>query len=142
VELKDKMEYIKKCIEHLDMLRKEYGAEKIVHSFLMLTSTLYTLQTAIQALIDAGLRFLAERGRKPPQQYSDIGKMLEEDGVFTEDDSTLFRRIVGFRNIIVHRYLGIDMGLLKRIINEKLYRDIARLALKIIEEAEKRGIDP
>jgi len=142
VELKDKMEYIKKCIEHLDMLRKEYGAEKIVDSFLMLTSTLYTLQTAIQALIDAGLRFLAERGRKPPQQYSDIGKMLEEDGVFTEDDSTLFRRIVGFRNIIVHRYLGIDMGLLKRIINEKLYRDIARLALKIIEEAEKRGIDP
>ncbi len=142
MELKDKMEYIKKCIEHLDMLRKEYGAEKIVDSFLMLTSTLYTLQTAIQALIDAGLRFLAERGRKPPQQYSDIGKMLEEDGVFTEDDSTLFRRIVGFRNIIVHRYLGIDMGLLKRIINEKLYRDIARLALKIIEEAEKRGIDP
>jgi len=142
VELKDKMEYIKRCIEHLDMLRKEYGAEKIVRSFLTLTSTLYTLQTAIQALIDVGLRFLVEIGRKPPQQYSDIGKMLEEDGVFTKSDSTLFRRIVGFRNIIVHRYLGIDVDLLKRIINEKLYHDIARLALKIIEEAEKRGIDP
>ncbi len=142
LELKDKMEYIKRCIDHLDILRKEYGAKQIIHSFLMLTSTLYTLQTAIQALIDMGLRLLAEMGRKPPQQYSDIGKMLKDDGIFTVDDSTLFRKMVGFRNIMVHRYLGVDMKLLEKIINEKLYRDILRLAIKILEAAESKGLDP
>lgn len=142
MELKDKMEYIIKCIQHIDSLREQYGADKIVKTFLTLTSTLYTLQTAIQALIDMGLRFLAEIGRKPPQQYSDIGVMLEEENIFTKSDSDLFRRIVGFRNILVHRYLGVDLELLREILQKELYRDISKLAFKILKVAEERGVDP
>jgi len=90
MELRNRIEYIRKCIEHMDSLRREYGTEKIVDSFLTLTSLLYSLQTAIQALIDIGLRFLAEKGIKAPQQYTDVGLSLESEGVFNSDDSKYF----------------------------------------------------
>jgi len=142
MELKNKMDYIKRCIEHLDRIRRDPGPERLPKSFLALTSTLYTLQTAIQALTDMGLRFVAEKGGKPPQQYGDLGEALMGLGVFTASDSTLLRKIAGFRNIVVHRYLGISMQLLKNIIRDRLYLDIARLALKILEAAEQQGLDP
>jgi len=42
----------------------------------------------------------------------------------------------------VHQYLGIDTNLVKKILDERLYYDIMKLALKILENAERRGIDP
>ncbi|MEX0569581.1 MAG: DUF86 domain-containing protein [Candidatus Njordarchaeota archaeon] len=85
---------------------------------------------------------MAEKGERPPQQYSDIGNILEECEVLTPSDAELFRKIVGFRNIIVHRYVGIDTDLLYKIVKNKLYHDILRISLRIVEEAENLGIGP
>lgn len=51
-------------------------------------------------------------------------------------------RIIGFRNILVHGYLTINVDLLKEILKRKKYNDIMKLATKIVEKAQKTGIDP
>ena len=142
MELRERFEYIKKCVSSLDGLLEERSIEEILDSFVLLSAVLHILQTSIQSLIDIGTRFLAEMGRKPPATYGEVGEALVEEGVFSRDDARLFKKIVGFRNIVVHRYLAIDLSLVRRILERRLYYDIMRLALKLLERAEERGIDP
>jgi len=142
MELKERFEYIKRNIRYLDDLLQRYTANDIIENYTLLTSVLYVLQTSIQSMIDIGLRFLAELGKKPPNRYSDVGDSLKEEGIFDQNDAILFEKIVGFRNVVVHQYMGIDLNILKKILEERLYRDIYKLALKILKTAEVQGIDP
>jgi len=75
MELKERFEYIKKCIINLDELLKKHNSDEIVNSFIMLASILYILQTSIQALIDIGLRFLAELGKSLHQHMEILEKL-------------------------------------------------------------------
>ena len=49
--------------------------------------------------------------------------------------------IVRFRNIVVHQYGVVDINVIRRIIGNREYRDVARLGIKVVEELRKRGID-
>ncbi|MGQ4893816.1 MAG: HepT-like ribonuclease domain-containing protein [Candidatus Njordarchaeia archaeon] len=49
---------------------------------------------------------------------------------------------MGFRNILVHTYIGVNLNLVKEILEKRKYRDLLNLALKIVEKAQEKGIDP
>ncbi|MHA1616787.1 MAG: type VII toxin-antitoxin system HepT family RNase toxin [Candidatus Njordarchaeales archaeon] len=142
MEMKEKLSHIRKNLAHIDFLLNNHEAKEIIDDYTLLTSTLYTLQISIQELIDMGLRFLAEVGEKPPNRYSEIGELLKNRNVLEISDVELFKKIVGFRNIIVHRYTSINLHLLEEILRKRLYKDIYKLALKILRKAEELGIDP
>jgi len=142
MELEERLDYIKKNMVHIDSLLNNHDANEIINDYTLLTSVLYTLQVSIQSLIDMGLRFLAEIGEKPPNRYSEIGELLRNEKVFDANDVKLFRKIVGFRNIIVHRYTSINLNLLEKILRDRLYKDIYKLALKIAKKANEMGVDP
>ena len=50
--------------------------------------------------------------------------------------------MTGFRNIVVHGYLGIDIKKLEGILAKKKYREIYKIALEIYEFAVKKNLDP
>ena len=52
---------------------------------------------------------------------------------FTEEDFRLYRAVVGFRNVLVHGYLSVDLGVLEDIIRNRRYRVVLRLAGRIAE---------
>ncbi len=49
--------------------------------------------------------------------------------------------VQGFRNILVHEYVAIDMKLVERIVGEKEYHKTL-LAKALIEKSSKQGMDP
>ena len=73
--------------------------------------------------------------------YIDAGHKLRAKDIITDMDLDLYRRIVGFRNVVVHEYSDFDSSIVLDILANKKYREVARLATKVIEELEKRGID-
>jgi len=58
------------------------------------------------------------------------------------EDLTLFRRVLGFRNVVVHEYVSIDLGLVERVLRSREYRRVLELAEKVFRELAKRGCDP
>ena len=141
-DLLARLDYIKKGVDALNELLKERSEREVLEDFILLNSVLHILQTSIQALVDIGARVLSEMGRKPPSIYREVAVELKNINVLSSDESNLMIKIIGFRNIVVHEYLGINEKLLGEILGEKRYEDILKLAMKIVEKASAMGIDP
>ena len=95
---------------YLDRLRSlgeapesEYLAEPGVHDL----AARY-LHLAAEAAIDLGNHWIADQGLRTPDSNRDTFTVLEEAG---EIDASLAERLrgwAGFRNVLVHEYIGID----------------------------------
>ncbi len=62
-------------------------------------------------------------------------------GCWEKEDFRFFRRVLGFRNIVVHEYLAVDLSLVDAILRERRYRRVLLLAERLYRE-ERRNLDP
>ena len=142
MRLDDLLAVIKRNVEHLDLIVESHGIDRVIEDYILLNATLHMLQVSIQALIDIGSVILARSGVKVPSTYSEVPKVLRQIGALDVDDEGRFRGMVGFRNVLVHSYASISINVLSKILNGRLYRNILRIAVKLVEYARSRGIDP
>ena len=133
---------VKRKVETLDDLVKRHCAGRVVEDYVLLNAALHLMPVAIQALIDAVSRLAAEAGAEPPAKYSDIPRALAQLEVLGAEEAALLRRVIGFRNVVVHGYGALDLGLVAEILDKGIYWDLLKLASRIYAEAVKRGIDP
>ncbi|MHA1664506.1 MAG: type VII toxin-antitoxin system HepT family RNase toxin [Candidatus Njordarchaeales archaeon] len=141
-DLLKKLEYIKDAIRNLDNLISREKVEDVIRDFIYVNSILHILQTSIQALIDIGTRVISELGERPPDIYREVAFRLASNNFLKKDEAILLAKIIGFRNILVHTYIGVNLNLVKEILEKRKYRDLLNLALKIVEKAQEKGIDP
>ncbi len=127
----------------LDSIRENLGLLKEVNLDRLIDyyAALHAMQIAIQSLIDMTSLVAASLG-KPPSSFYEAGEILAKEGAFSEGDLAKYRGIVGFRNVLVHNYLEVDRELFREIVETGRYGDIEALALKVLEFAEAREIDP
>jgi uncharacterized protein YutE (UPF0331/DUF86 family) len=103
-------------------------------------ATLHLLQIQIQALIDIASRAASILGLEV-EGYIDAGYKLRQAGIINDDELRLYRRVVGFRNIVVHMYGEVNPDIVREVIRDRKYRDVAKLGIKIVEELRRRGVD-
>lgn len=72
----------------------------------------------------------------PPATPLDAARYLAEKGVFTQEEAAFFKKVVGFRNVIVHQYLAVDVDLVKRVLESREYRKVLSLAEKIYKAVQ------
>ncbi|MBI4653699.1 MAG: DUF86 domain-containing protein [Nitrospirae bacterium] len=96
------------------------------------------LQVAIEACIDIGKVIISEKKLRPPESMKDVCVVLFENGFIDKRMLHDFERMVGARNIIVHRYEKIDLeiiyGILKRHLND-FQKFIKQISKKTLEKA-------
>jgi len=85
------------------------------------------LQVCAQNSLDIATHLAASAGRDAPDYASAID-VLGELGVLPAEFSLRFRGIAGFRNVLVHGYLGVDLPRMHRLLNSGL-DDFADFAL-------------
>jgi len=133
---------VKRNVEWLDKLVAERGADEILADYVLMNAVLHMLQTAAQAILDMGYRLLSLLGEKPPSSYSEAAGMLEGCGALSREEAALLRKIAGFRNVVVHGYLGINKELVHSILSKGKYRDMLTLASKLLQAAAQISVDP
>ncbi|MEM4437271.1 MAG: HepT-like ribonuclease domain-containing protein [Pyrobaculum sp.] len=94
--------------------------------------SVYLLQ--VQALIDIAVKAAAALGLGV-EGYIDAGNKLKSAGILSDEEFRRYRTVVRFRNIVVHQY---DIEIIRRIIERREYRDVARMGIKIVEEVRRR----
>jgi len=77
------------------------------------------LQLCAQNALDVATHIAAGAGRDVPDYGAAIDR-LAELGILSPDFARRFRTIAGFRNVIVHGYLDVDLATVHRLLNERL----------------------
>lgn len=88
---------------------------------------LYELQRAIRNVLDLGSHLLADRG-EAVSEYSGIFANLARAGDISDDLAARVRGLAGFRNVIIHDYVDIDLDRVAGFVNDRLddLRELAR----------------
>ena len=77
------------------------------------------LQLCAQNALDIATHNAASRGRDVPDYASAIDEMGRL-GVLDHEFARSFRNVAGFRNVLVHGYLEVDLELLHALLHERL----------------------
>jgi uncharacterized protein YutE (UPF0331/DUF86 family) len=77
------------------------------------------LQLCAQNALDIATHIAASRGRDVPDYASAIDE-LGRLGVLSREFASEFRNVAGFRNVLVHGYLDVDLDVLCNLVNERL----------------------
>jgi uncharacterized protein YutE (UPF0331/DUF86 family) len=86
------------------------------------------LQLCAQNVLDIATHIAASAGREVPDYGSAIDR-LGEMGILPGQFAARLRAIAGFRNVIVHGYLEVDLRMVHALLNERLedFTEFARL---------------
>lgn len=87
------------------------------------------LQLCAQNALNVATHIAASAGRDVPDYGAAIDR-LAELGILSPDFARRFRTIGGFRNVIVHGYLDVDLVTVHRLLNERL-EDFSEFARSI-----------
>lgn len=111
------------------------------------SSAKYNFLVAIEAVIDICNHIIARNSMRPPEDYADTFRVMQEAGVFDEEFTVRLIQMAKFRNRLVHIYWEVDEDLLSNFLQNNL-GDL-RNALKRINAflnslngAEKPGEQP
>ena len=114
--------YLRSLATFSEVAEAEFLAEPAIHDL----AERY-LHLATEAAIDLANHWISDRGLRTPESNRDSFVVLEET---SEIDAALAERLMGwagFRNVLVHEYVGIDHGISYRAIRDEL-EDLHRLA--------------
>jgi uncharacterized protein YutE (UPF0331/DUF86 family) len=77
------------------------------------------LQLCVQNCLDVATHLAAAAGRDVPDYATAIDRLVEL-GALPAEFAGRFRAVAGFRNVLVHGYLDVDVGVVHRVLNERL----------------------
>jgi len=69
------------------------------------------LQLAIACVLDIGSHLIAGEGLGAPESYREVIEILGARGIVPEPFVDQVRGMPGFRNILVHDYLAVDLDI-------------------------------
>jgi uncharacterized protein YutE (UPF0331/DUF86 family) len=80
----------------------------------------HTLQIAIQAALDVASHIVSDERLGEPRTNRELFDLLERRAWVTPALAVTMRRMVGFRNILVHGYEVVDVGIVVEIVERGL----------------------
>lgn len=96
------------------------------------------LQLCTQNVLDVATHLAATAGRDVPDYASAIDQ-LSDLSVLPAGFAARIRPVAGFRNVIVHGYLDVDLEIVHRLLNERLddFAEFARLVNLYLDNRTK-----
>jgi len=106
--------------------------ESFSSNFRDIQAAKHSLQESIEACLDIGSHIISEKGFQRPENYKDIYKVLEEEGIIDPVLSEKLQEMAQFRNLLVHRYTKIDTKRVYDIMSEDI-KDIQEFIKRILK---------
>ena len=112
-----KLAFIETCVSQLrrlarpDQIATDVREERFVE---------HTLQLAIQAALDVASHIVSDERLGEPKTNYDLFDLLHGAGWIDEGQRATLRKMAGFRNLIVHGYMAVDLEIVRSIVETKL----------------------
>lgn len=115
-----KITYIKEQLMDIQQLLHNKSKEQILKDPWIVKGLKYSLQTAIEAMIDIVFHICAKHFNKAPIDARNGLEILVENRVIDENSFFVYSQMIGFRNRIVHGYQQISDERLYEIVSKEL----------------------
>ena len=115
--VRKRLAFIETCLQELrtlarpDLISVDVREERFVE---------HTLQLAIQATIDIASHIVSDERLGEPATNHELFDLLVRGGWLAVPQSLVLRKMVGFRNLVVHGYLAVNLDLLRDIVENRL----------------------
>ena len=117
--LTDRLETLKRYVGYLKGYQK-ISLQQLHEDHTLQGAICHYFQLAIECMLDTGELLVIQKGLPRPKDGRDVFEILGDAGVLPKKFAFKIAPIAGFRNIIVHEYLKVDMG----IVHERLQKDL------------------
>ncbi len=97
--------------------------------------TALNLQRAVQAVIDLASHVVSTEGYGMPDSLAAAFTLLEERDLIDSELAGRMRKMVGFRNVVVHAYEAVDPLIVEAIVTHHL-GDLRAFSARIAEHFE------
>jgi uncharacterized protein YutE (UPF0331/DUF86 family) len=123
--VRKRLAFVQECVAEIRRLAKvdDLDRDTVQRRFVE-----HTLQIAIQAMIDVAFALLSDQVLGEPADHRQAFERLCGAGWISADLRDTCRRMVAFRNVVVHRYLQVDVRIVKRIVERDLQDLLAFVA--------------
>lgn len=114
----NKIQIIERCINRI---KEEYNNNpENLKNYTKQDSIILNIQRACEACIDLAMHIAADEKLGIPQNSRDAFEILNQNGIISDTLTIKMKRMVGFRNIVVHDYQAVNLTIIKKIIENHL----------------------
>ncbi|SKA84444.1 Uncharacterized conserved protein YutE, UPF0331/DUF86 family [Caloramator quimbayensis] len=114
----NKIQIIERCIKRI---HEEYDNNpENLRNYTKQDSIILNIQRACEACIDLAMHIAADEKLGIPQNSRDAFELLYQNGIINDTLAIKMKRMVGFRNIVVHDYQAVNLSVIKKIIENHL----------------------
>ena len=133
--LVERLAELRRHLEHLRELRpKVSGAEALEEDMSLHNDVLFSLLSVAQLVIDVAGE-LSSRAGLTFDDYTSAVRNLRKIGGFPDDLVEALSRLPGFRNVLLHEYLEMDLAHAVRALDElEPVDDFVRIVAGMLEE--------
>jgi len=112
-----KLAYIETCVQQLRSLARLDDIETDVREERFVV---HTLQLAAQAALDVASHIVSDHKLGEPATNRELFDLLHAAGWITSDCAQVMGRLAGFRNLVVHGYEPVNLGIVKDVVRHRL----------------------
>jgi uncharacterized protein YutE (UPF0331/DUF86 family) len=112
-----KLAVIETCVQQLRTLAKPEALRSDIREQRFVE---HTLQVAIQAALDVASHIVSDERLGEPQTNRELFDLLVGRGRLTADLARVLRDMAGLRNVIVHGYQDVDLGVVEDVLRNHL----------------------
>lgn len=138
--LVERLVELRRHLDHLRVLRPRVGGRADLERDLSLhNDVLFSLLTVCQLVIDIAGELSARRGERF-EDYTHAVRNLEKDARFTPALVEKLSRLPGFRNVVIHEYVALDMDRVVEAMDDlDPLEDFLSLVQRIVTEMDWSG---
>ena len=112
-----RLAFIETCVHELRTLARP---ERISDDLREERFVEHTLQLAIQAALDVGSHIVSDDRLGEPESGRDVFRLLGRGGILPADLVSRLERMASFRNVVVHVYQDVDLGVVRDVVENHL----------------------
>lgn len=122
---------IERCVHRIEEVYD--NNPKNLTDFTKQDSIILNIQRACEASIDLAMHIVSEQKIGVPKASREAFKLLEEAHIISSDLAKTLMNMVGFRNIAVHDYQALELGILQSILEKhvKDFNDFTKVILSL-----------
>lgn len=121
-----RLSVLEEAVKRLSSISK-IPLEEFLENWLYHSAALREFQVAIEACMDIGQHLISEMGWEMPRAYKEIPEILARHKVIPPEFAETLKKMISFRNLIVHEYVLIDLKLVyKNLENVKDFQKFAQ----------------
>lgn len=130
-----KVESIERCLKRINEEYTKHQAD-FDDNYLVQDSVILNLQRACEQTIDLAMHVVRVKKLGVPKQSRDAFDLMVEHGIIKKPLAEKLGGMVGFRNISIHEYQKVSLGVVKSIIasNLGMFTEFTQIMIKSLKD--------